>query len=161
MRLFIAVELEETVKNAVHSVANGLRLFGTGRFSKKDAYHITLAFLGEQAHADAAEKAVEETYFSAIELSLGDLGNFGDTLYVGIKEDGGLSALHKRLSAALESNGFSIEERTFIPHVTLVRRYSADVEPVIFVPDAHWEARRLVLMETVGEGEYRVLYAKT
>lgn len=160
MRLFIALELDGTARGAVGCAADALSFFGKGSFCKRQSYHITLAFLGEQEDATAAKRAMDSISFLPFELSLGELGKFGDTYYVGVKRNDTLTRLWKELCAALKNEGFDIEARNFVPHVTVARRFKPSTEPTVFVPAASWLAKRMVLMQTLDRGEYAVLHAK-
>lgn len=129
MRLFVAIELPDEVNDALVETQAALRDAVHGRYVAPDALHVTLAFLGqvEGARVPVAIDALEEGClgYEAFEASLGELGYFGRrrsaTLWQGL--DGGeeLSALARDVRASLRSEGFSLDEKAFLAHVTLMR----------------------------------------
>lgn len=133
MRLFIAAELPEDVLEALAETSALLRSCMHGRFVAPDSFHVTLAFLGEvNGHRiDDACRALSRgcAGFSPFTVSLGDLGCFGKrskaTLWQGFHEQGSLSDVANSVRDALSDEGFSFDEKTFLPHVTLMR--AADV----------------------------------
>lgn len=160
MRLFVAIELDKNVKAAVKSVADGLSMFGKGSFCPKDSYHITLAFLGELETAAAAVAAMDAVELSALEAELADMGSFGSTYYVAVKKSPGLCRLQAALVKELKNRGIRTEEREFTPHITLARRFTGDMPPMVFVPECTFNVKGISLMETVGQGIYKTLYFK-
>ncbi len=161
MRLFIAIELDDTVKNAIKAAADALSLFGSGSFSPKDAYHITLAFLGERENASTVKALMDRVEFSPFTVSTANLGNFGSTYFVSVEESLPLKDLQAQLTEALKAADVWFEEKPFKPHITLVRRFEKRGEPFVFVPEAQFKVREISLMATVGAGVYKTLYKKT
>ena len=160
MRLFTAIELCENAKRAVSSVADNLSLFGKGSFVKSGSNHVTLAFLGEMPSAAEAIRAMEALSFPPFTLTLRDLGHFGSTYFVSTEESKELKLLQKSLCDNLRAEGLTLEELKFTPHITLARRFTPTTDPMIFVPDTSWTVERVVLMQTVGAGEYKILHEK-
>lgn len=160
MRLFTAIELSKNAKRAVSSVASNLSLFGKGSFVKSGSYHITLAFLGELSSATEAIRAMEALSFPSFTLTLRDLGHFGSTYFVSTEESKELKLLQKSLCDNLKAEGLTLEERKFTPHITLARRFTPITASAVFVPEASWTVERVVLMQTVGAGEYKILHEK-
>ncbi len=160
LRLFVAIELEDAVKNAIETAANGLALFGSGSFSPKDAYHITLAFLGERADANTVKVLMDGVEFSPFTVSTANLGNFGSTYFVSVEESIPLKNLQAQLAGALKADGVWFDEKPFKPHITLARRFEKRGEPFVFVPEAAFEVKEIALMATVGAGVYKTLYKK-
>lgn len=135
MRLFIAIELQEELRQALASVREQRPLEGEGvRWVSADLMHLTLRFLGE---VDAARLAhvtqlVSETSSSltAFDLVVRGLGCFPSlraprVFYAGVEGTQGPSDPLTRLAAKLESRlreeGFDPDDRPFRPHVTLAR----------------------------------------
>jgi len=129
MRLFIAIELSEEIKDALDRSARLLR--GAclhGSFSRRENYHLTLVFLGETSpdRVPDIRRAMDGCAPGAIRLRIGPPGCFrrreGDILWRRIEADAALTQLHRDLSAHLRRVGFSLEERRYTPHLTLARR---------------------------------------
>ena len=133
MRLFIAVELPEDIIEALAETSALLRSCVHGRFVAPDSFHVTLAFLGEVAghRVDSACAALDRACagYDSFPVALGDLGSFGKrakaTLWQGFYDEGDLPAIAQSVRAELREAGFAFDEKTFLPHVTLMR--AADV----------------------------------
>jgi len=160
LRVFIAIELEDTVKNYIEAAANSLALFGNGNFCKKDAYHITLAFLGERENLSTVKALMDSVEFSPFTVSTANLGNFGSTYFVSVKESLPLKNLQAQLAEALRADSVWFDEKPFKPHITLVRRFEKRGQPFVFVPEVTFEVKEISLLETVGAGVYKTLYKK-
>jgi 2'-5' RNA ligase len=126
MRLFIAILLEERIKNELCRIMEDMRpRMRRANFTRRENLHLTLVFLGETDRTDSIEQVMGRTEADAFPLKLDRLGKFnrggGDIYWMGIGENPALSALHADLSAALRRVGFTLEDRRFSPHLTLAR----------------------------------------
>jgi 2'-5' RNA ligase len=133
LRLFVAIDLPEDVRESLGRLQAGLRrddLSGL-RWTRPEGVHLTLKFLGETPAAEVA--AIEGALARAVRgvpafrLALGAPGTFGGrrgprVLWVDV--EGELAPL-QQLQAAVERElaavGFAPEERKFSPHLTLAR----------------------------------------
>ena len=172
MRLFIALELPEWVKGELWENAEFLRRHCSGgRFSPRENYHITLAFLGEQPEARIPDviAAMDECAAEPVPVAFGGLGAFETgVLWRGIEGSGELNGLQQELTNQLRLRNFSLEERDFKPHLTLARRavlqetirlsdLSAQLSPLSF------QADRMTLMRselTHTGAVYTLIYEK-
>ena len=128
MRLFIAIEFPEEVRDAIALDTEKLRNhFQSGRFVQRQNYHLTLAFLGETDPSRLTQiyDAMDCCGSPAFPISVGALGRFrrrdGDVLWRSINAPEELSILQNKLSDALKIRDFSLEDREFRPHLTLAR----------------------------------------
>ncbi len=132
MRLFIAVELTEEIKDRIEEQINRLkRMGGNIRWVKRDALHITLKFLGEvsPARVKAIERAMDRaaSKVNSFPLKLRGCGRFPlassrpRVLWVGVEDPGEISRLQEILEDELLREGFQKETRAFHPHVTVGR----------------------------------------
>src|SRR5688572_28047654 len=127
MRLFIAVEIEEAVRNRLAEVRRKMRYLNAKiTWVAPQNFHFTLKFLGETDEAkisaihDAMEKTVSDS--APIGCNLKGLGQFPRVIWAGIEgETERLAALASRLDAELGKLGFPPETRDFRPHLTLGR----------------------------------------
>lgn len=127
MRLFVG--LDHTPSPAVEALLEELRQLPQGdtglRIVSPANLHVTLQFLGaasaEQAQRiqPALEAALADA--SAFELPLRGIGCFSRALWLGIDDDGRLTALAERLAEPLAELGFEREARPFHPHLTVAR----------------------------------------
>jgi RNA 2',3'-cyclic 3'-phosphodiesterase len=156
MRLFIAVAVPEQVAGELESAVAPLRpSWPSLRWTVRDAWHLTLAFLGEVSDAAATRLAgalgPAAADHPALALSLGGAGAFPATnrahiLWTGVRgEEAGLRALASSVAKAaraladpdsLKAGDEEVpsgeEGRDFQPHLTLARsRAAVDVRPLV------------------------------
>lgn len=132
MRVFIAVELTESIKEELAQLQESLR--GTGdkiKWVNSSLIHLTLKFLGEireeglkkvlQASREVAAK------FSSFKIKIKGTGVFPDSpsprvIWVGIEGgENNLETLARQLEEELARQGFAKERRKWVPHLTLGR----------------------------------------
>jgi RNA 2',3'-cyclic 3'-phosphodiesterase len=132
IRAFVAIRLDEAVREAVAAVVERLRpLGGSVAWVPTANLHLTLQFLGEQPEERlaAAEAALDAAAARSapIETALHGIGAFPGLeqpriLWVGLAQ-GALEvrALQARVAEALAREGFPREERPWHPHLTIGR----------------------------------------
>ena len=134
MRLFIEAVTDDTALDAAWSA--GQRLRGEPdfpaqhvRWVRRDAFHLTLRFLGEieEARAAAIASALEElSGFGTIPLEIGEWGTFGGryprVIWLGLRDNNRrLPKLRDHLDAALARVELEPDPAPFRPHLTLGR----------------------------------------
>jgi 2'-5' RNA ligase len=137
-RLFVAVDLPESVKTTLGQLQFGLP---GARWVNPDNLHLTLRFIGEvdNGHADDIDAALGAVHAPPFQFELEGMGLFGTrrsahTLWVGVATCRALEALKARVDTALSGAGLRPESRKFAPHVTLARLVGAhrdDIEGFI------------------------------
>jgi 2'-5' RNA ligase len=122
--------------------------------------HLTLAFLGSlvQEQLGAAALAAAAVEAAEVHMTIDSVGSFR-------RAKGGWAApmapveslvrLQSQLADRLRERGFTLEDRAFTPHVTLVRKL-AHPEPRAPMPPIEWKSRALTLVETTGDGRYEI-----
>lgn len=170
VRLFVACEVPEDVKQSIGGVIDELRArSGTAvRWIRPEGVHVTLKFLGEVPvkKLPAIKLAVQEAVVghSPFELEFSNIGTFGGReglriMWVGIAGDVlRLEALVRAVNAALAVVGFEPERRPFRPHLTLGRvrdeiptRQRAQIEVDVGkmdVPGTGWRTSHVSLMRS-------------
>jgi len=129
MRLFIAINFENEVKQKIIALQQQLGKQGSGNFSRPENLHLTLAFLGEVSSLRiiTVKSILNSLTVRPITLTFNRTGFFkregGDIIWLGISENRALNALQSCLTSKLNAEGFKTEKRTFEPHLTLVRQY--------------------------------------
>ena len=125
MRLFIALHLSAPeAEDALCRAMEALRQHGSGRFTRPENLHLTLAFLGQCDGLRPAIRALQAIEAEPFSLSLdGHIGNFGDVYWAGLSPSVQLTALQHQVATCCQKEGFLLEERPFLPHITLCRRY--------------------------------------
>ena len=124
-RLFVALDLPDTVKTSLASLMRGL---GDVRWLSDDQLHLTLRFIGEIDNGQARDVAdalslVEGRPF---DLSLKGIGHFPPkseprVIWAGIEPQPELQALKRRIDHALLEAGLDRDSKKYLPHVTLAR----------------------------------------
>ena len=131
VRLFIAINLPESERQAIHDATAPLRAATRSvTWVAPDCIHLTMKFLGEQRAEDVpavrnALATVTER-FQPLRLDVGGVGAFPHLrnpriFWIGIAADPKLELLHHDLEVACEALGHEVEARAFRPHVTLGR----------------------------------------
>jgi len=123
MRLFVAVHFSDEVKKALIKAQDTLTKQGRGNFTPPENLHLTLSFIGETDRVDAAEAALSSVRAEPVLLRPDKIGQFGDLYWIGIHPSEELLFLQKQVAGALNEKGFCLDEREFIPHVTICRRF--------------------------------------
>lgn len=160
MRTFIAIDVPADMKDGLAAVARSLQGVVEGRFVPRTNYHMTLAFLGDTPQAMieyaqvAMDHAVKQTdSLDGINLKADRLGIFGRksnaTLWMGFAKDPKLMELAIHLREQLDQSGFALDDKSFLPHVTLARhaKLPRGHLPNIPFPDAG-EAGQLTLFKS-------------
>ena len=132
MRLFIALRFPDIALRAMEDVQTALKTQShSGNFSHRENLHLTLSFLGETAPGRVpalqfllACTAVNTCPFTLIfdRLAFFPGRDRQRLYYLAADTPPELAALTSALYQELKRGGFPVEHRTFVPHVTLVRR---------------------------------------
>ena len=126
MRLFIAVNFEEPVKDQIFGIIREVEKYALkGRFAKKEHMHLTLEFLGEIPQ-EKISSIISAMNCMAYRLLLwNSLGYFrrrgGDICWLGVKENKKLMEMQSRLHKTLLDKGFLLQDREYRPHITIGR----------------------------------------
>lgn len=131
MRLFLALELQQSTADAMHAAVGPLRVSEPGlAWVSAHKLHLTLKFIGD-ADDERAAALVAATERAAaghrpIELTLGGVGAFPNfrrprVVWLGIEGDRRLELLHHDAELAVADAEYEVEGRPFRPHITLAR----------------------------------------
>ena len=141
MRMFIAIEFEEEIKDYLENMQNVIKENSKkGNFTKKENFHITLRFIGEVNKGDIPllAAAVDEAAVrnKAFNITINQAGAFpkGNTCiaWAGIENSKELSRLYSSLENALEKQGFRRDKKGYTPHITLGREVAINSNPKLF-----------------------------
>lgn len=166
MRTFIAIELEEEVKEHLANIQTETqKLCRRGNYTPKENFHLTLHFLGEveEDDLDYLQEAIFETARRnrPFTLTLDKVGFFPrgnkGILWVGLEKSNPLQRLFSTLEKSLEQQGFARERKGLSPHITLGRevepqRSFLDVQKGVKVEPMRVSVRSISLMESVRRG---------
>jgi RNA 2',3'-cyclic 3'-phosphodiesterase len=178
MRLFIAVAVPQQVAGELESAVAPLRSsWPSLRWTGRDAWHLTLAFLGEVSDAAATRLAgslgAAAADHPSLALSLGGAGAFpaahrAHVLWTGVRGD---EAELRALAASVAGKAAKVlaapesliaedegvpaaeEGRDFQPHLTLARsRAAVDVRPLVAELAGYagtpWTAEEIYLIQS-------------
>jgi 2'-5' RNA ligase len=130
VRLFVALDIPDAVRNALAALSHDLRkLSSAGRWVRIEGAHITLKFIGETPD-DRAERIRSVLHEARgpgpIELQFSGLGFFPTprrprVLWAGVAAGPELRTLAAAIETQLEPLGIPHETRDFSPHITLAR----------------------------------------
>jgi 2'-5' RNA ligase len=130
MRLFVALDVPEIVREAIGAIAAKLRpTCSDARWVRIEGIHVTLKFIGEVSPelSGQIETALATAPFPRpIPIKFRGLSYFPNdrrprVLWAGVEAGPELPALASAVEKALEPLGIAQEARTFSPHLTLAR----------------------------------------
>ncbi|MBS1196456.1 MAG: 2-5 ligase [Proteobacteria bacterium] len=155
MRLFFALWPESQVVAELSALAQGAARRWGGRATRPETLHLTLAFLGEVAVERLpavleAASGVEADHF-AIRFDRLGYWPHNHLLWAGCTEvDAALRALAEDLAQRLRAQGFRLEDRRFVPHMTLVRKMIKPPDRLPAVSAMSWNCREFVLVRSLS-----------
>ena len=122
-RLFIAINLNDEMKDALVDIQDALRDHGIhGRETAVENMHLTLAFIGDYGDPGLVKEIVDGIDIRPFEISLKGVGAFRDLWWVGVENTAPLMAISRRLRRALSDAGIPFDKKKFSPHITIIRR---------------------------------------
>ena len=152
MRLFIAIQLSDSIRNSLSAVQTYLRDHGVrGNYTKIENLHLTLAFIGEYSDPDFILEVMRSVPFAPFPMRIEGFGSFGDLYWCGIGENDNLLSYVKRLRRALAGSGIPFDRKKFSPHITLIRRAEYDRRkgfPGVVIPDVSMQVSGVSLMRS-------------
>lgn len=133
MRTFIAIDIGEVVAANLARLQGEIReLLGSGQLGIKwadpELIHLTLKFLGDVSEDQipeisriTAQVAAEFRGFSLEVINVCSFGSPPAVVWAGIEESEFLCRLQLDLDNRLAGIGFELDEKRFVPHLTLCR----------------------------------------
>ena len=156
MRLFIAIQLSEEMKTSVIGTMHALKKAGVkGSYVPAQNLHLTLAFIGETQDVQGVKDALKTAEFKPFRLTLADMGNFGDVLWIGLKGNQGLSSAARCVRDALDAAGIEYDRKKFTPHITIIRKVSGKL-PQIAAPKGDMMVKKISLMKSEQKDGKRI-----
>ena len=129
MRVFVAIDLEEEIREKIARFLDGVRGFSPeARWARLESLHVTLKFIGEQTDEQVAAvtERLRGVAANGMNIQFQGYGFFPTAkaprvFWIGIKADPALSELAATIDSALGELQIPREERSFSPHLTLAR----------------------------------------
>ena len=163
MRLFVALQMSEPIKEALISVMQHAKKQGLrGRYVSVQNLHLTMAFLGEVSDPAPVVEALQKVRFQPFQLTLHDTVTFGNILCAGTEQPSELTALAKEIRQRLDEAGIDYDRKKFKPHITLVRNMNGP-RPSVTVPAESMMVKSFSLMKSEqidGKRVYTEVWAK-
>ena len=130
MRIFIALDIDNAIRECLQLFMNGVRGFAPdARWVRPESLHVTLKFIGNKSIEEVEEirQALARIPAGATEISFRGYGFFPTAnaprvFWVGVEAGPQLAALARSVDEATAALGVPKEEHAFSPHLTLARR---------------------------------------
>lgn len=133
-RLFIAVDLTESIKKNLEAMAFGIP---GAKWVGPEQLHLTVRFIGEVDGAMFRDikNILDEISMASFSLQLKGVGYFPPrgaprVLWVGLEKSEPLILLRKKIDAALMRIRLAPEGRKFSPHITLARLKNSPIQKI-------------------------------
>ncbi len=124
MRLFVAVDLSDEVRERIEDVLRVFKDFKGVKPVEKENLHITLMFLGEvpDRRVEVVKESLKGIKLDPFKIRLKGLGNFNYRVFwIGVVEGNDyLSFLAKEVENSLKKLGFK-RDKDFVAHATVAR----------------------------------------
>ncbi len=150
MRAFIALHLSDEIVHSLLSAQDELRAFDKyANYTKKENLHLTLAFIGETERCGDIIRIMEAAAGAPFELTVSRCGSFGGELWwAGAEKNPPLAALAGRLRQSLAENGFDIDKKDFVPHITIARQVKNADGVRLNIPEEKMTVSEMSLMKS-------------
>lgn len=132
MRLFIAIDLDDAIRQRILRFMDGVREFAPDvRWVSPQSLHVTLKFIGESDQFEGIKEKLSRVQAAGTQISFRGTGFFPSSrsprvFWIGVEADEHLAKLARGVDEALLPLGIKKEERAFTPHLTLARSGSGD-----------------------------------
>ncbi len=129
MRLFLALDIEEAIRQRIATFMDGVRGFAPDvRWVRPESLHVTLKFIGEyhDQKLEILKQALRKVRGTATTINFRGHGFFptakaARVFWIGMEADANLVPLANAMDEATGVLGIAREQRDFTPHLTLAR----------------------------------------
>jgi len=129
MRLFVALDIEDEIRNRIAHFLEGVREFAPdARWVRAESLHVTLKFIGEQPpeRLEEIKRTLARIQAPASEITFRGHGFFptqrsARVFWAGMEADSNLASLAGQVEQRLVDLGLPSEDHAFNPHLTLAR----------------------------------------
>ena len=137
MRIFIALDIDDGIRERIQTFMEGLRGFAPDAgWVRAESLHVTLKFIGEKppASVDDIKKALVGVQSDPFEVVFRGYGSFPSpkaprVFWVGIQAGPQLVELAAAVDTTTHSVGVPKEDHAYSPHLTLARRRGGSGSP--------------------------------
>jgi 2'-5' RNA ligase len=127
MRLFVALDIDESIRERIARFMDGVREFAPDvRWVKFESLHVTLKFIGEWPGPEEIKDSLSKVSSPSFDIAFRGYGFFpapksARVFWVGIEAPPQLASLAKSVDETLLPLGIEKESHAFNPHLTLAR----------------------------------------
>jgi RNA 2',3'-cyclic 3'-phosphodiesterase len=129
MRLFVALDIDDSIRDRITRFLDGVREFAPDvRWVRPETLHVTLKFIGERPEEEVERIKASLSAIEAdrVEMEIRGYGFFPSAraprvFWIGIESDSRLPALAVKVQDALTTLDIAKEEHAFNAHLTLAR----------------------------------------
>ena len=129
MRIFVALDIDDAIRERISRFMDGLRGFAPdARWVRPESLHVTLKFVGEKPpeFVEKIKQALSSVQANATDITFRGYGFFPGpkaprVFWIGIETGSQLASLASAVDDALVRLGIPKEEHAFSPHLTLAR----------------------------------------
>jgi RNA 2',3'-cyclic 3'-phosphodiesterase len=137
MRLFVALNIDDSIREKITRFLDGVREFAPdARWVRPESLHVTLKFIGEAAdeQLEVIKRSLITVEAEKIDMQIRGHGFFPSVssprvFWIGIEADSKLSTLAMQVQEKLSALGIARDEHTFNPHLTLARGVGGSASP--------------------------------
>lgn len=137
MRLFIALDIDDAIRESITRFVEGVRNFAPDtRWVKSESLHVTLRFIGEQPDAavESIKKELANISLPTTKIQFGGYGFFptpksARVFWIGMEAGAELVELAAAADQKMAPLGVPKENRPFSPHLTLARSAGGSGSP--------------------------------
>ncbi len=151
-RLFFAIQPSHKIQQALGNIAKNQALKWGGRYTRPENIHLTLLFLGNTDidKIDVLNTAVSNIKTETFDLIIHEARFWKRNRIICAHADNYPPALFTLVDAiknAVRNAGLEFDDRTFKPHITLVRK-AARYIPADFQKPFKWHVEEWLLMQS-------------
>ena len=166
MRLFIAIEIPQTIRSTFATLLKEFRAIAPQvKWVRAENLHVTLKFLGE---TEAAKLGALQNVLSAVRseepvgLEFRGLGFFPNekrprVFWAGMEASPNLKTLAADIDQATHRLGYPLEERPFTPHLTLARFQPPGIPPKLLQAI---QVKSAQAFDSLRTGEFHLIESK-
>jgi len=165
MRLFIAINFDDTFRNGLAEIQKSLKSrIASGRFTRIKNLHLTLVFIGESESAKDIAVICKETMKSEMKspvwLCIDGIGRFkkdeGDIVWVGLDDNPTLGWYVDKLREKLAEKGYIKKSKGYTPHITMARKVKGQRCEDLRIPPLEMKVSSVSLMKSENHGNGQV-----
>lgn len=132
---FIGINVPKSVSAQLAETRDGWELNSHKKYTDAYNMHITLLFIGsaDEVQLRAAAKALEDISLASFDLTIEGVKTFGNPetpriIYAALAESAPLMELQEKIKKTVESFGISLDQKPFVPHITLAAKWAGGAE---------------------------------